>query len=405
MKIQHNTDNYINFDLEPKPTSEQLRQYKLNASITEVNNNKAKSKNEGLSEDDKKQIAEKIFAGKQFKRTLTITDLDSFYAAFKNDDDCLAYFEAIHWKIQKACPHCGNINVYAFKTNKRMHKCSGCHTSFNARAGTIFDDSRIPVRKWFLVLYFECNIKGGLSGSDYSTIIGVSKSSILKMLRKIKKAAFDQNLFGFGDNPENTKVMIDFSFHNAKAEWKRKNFEKKNNVDKYGVKKGRKIVMTMIGGNGVVKSILVKNNDKPTVNKIVQQHIPIGSIIVTDEGAEFNDLTKLGYKHFKVKHKGRNYKNGKYSTNRVEGYHANMRKNKRKHGDMFPDLESFELFLDAMSWEVTTCKLNPTQKFNLALLNISRNATVSYTILETTETNTCAKVIDLFNFSLESMAA
>src|SRR5437667_91107 len=75
---------------------------------------------------------------------------------FTNEDKALAFFEKQRWPDGPVCPHCGEINN-AYKlagktTRKGLYKCAGCRKTFTVKMRSIFEDSHIPLHKWYVAV-------------------------------------------------------------------------------------------------------------------------------------------------------------------------------------------------------------------------------------------------------------
>lgn len=57
------------------------------------------------------------------------------------------------WGNAPICPHCGNAQkVYRYKNGKTF-KCAHCKKQFSVKTSTIYENSNIPLQKWFLTYY------------------------------------------------------------------------------------------------------------------------------------------------------------------------------------------------------------------------------------------------------------
>src|SRR5437867_229302 len=80
------------------------------------------------------------------------------------------FLERHRWADTPACPRCGDVNVYQMrdrKTGERskryLWRCKGCFEQFSVRIGTIFEDSRIPLKHWCYAVWALCASKKGIS--------------------------------------------------------------------------------------------------------------------------------------------------------------------------------------------------------------------------------------------------
>lgn len=116
-----------------------------------------------------------------------IDNLREFYNKFKDEQACRDYLEQIRWKGNPSCPKCGSTKVYKF-TNGKLFKCGGCRKQFTVRVGTIFEDSKLPLQKWFLIIHLTSSFEKGLSSVQASKYIGITQKSAWFLLQRIRFA-------------------------------------------------------------------------------------------------------------------------------------------------------------------------------------------------------------------------
>jgi transposase-like protein len=91
---------------------------------------------------------------------------------FATEEACIAHFENIRWPNGLECPKCASKKVFKFvgkgKTDKDrfLYECVECHYQYSVTTGTIFHNSHIPLRKWFLAIYMICSSKKGISANQ-----------------------------------------------------------------------------------------------------------------------------------------------------------------------------------------------------------------------------------------------
>ena len=70
---------------------------------------------------------------------------------FDNDEKCRMHLEQLRWPDGIRCVRCESAKI------SRMYKrnqfaCESCGYQFSVTAGTIFHDSHLPLRKWFIAI-------------------------------------------------------------------------------------------------------------------------------------------------------------------------------------------------------------------------------------------------------------
>jgi transposase-like protein len=94
---------------------------------------------------------------KTFKNLMDLTDF------FNTEKKCYQFLRANLYKSGITCPKCGSHKIYEFKTNYKRNSCFDCKYDFSLRKGTIFEESRMSLRKWFVCIYLVTSNSKGLS--------------------------------------------------------------------------------------------------------------------------------------------------------------------------------------------------------------------------------------------------
>ncbi len=90
--------------------------------------------------------------------------------------------------------------------NKRfLWRCRGCKRQYTVRIGTVFEDSRIPLRHWLYALWAACASKMGVSALQIKSQTGLSYKSALFMLHRIRWAMAPFNA-AMVDDGERTRL-------------------------------------------------------------------------------------------------------------------------------------------------------------------------------------------------------
>jgi transposase-like protein len=78
--------------------------------------------------------------------------LFELFEAFPDEQSAIDHLRAIRWKHGAFCPYCKSNRVMHFKDN-RTHKCHECRQRFSIKVGTIFEGTKLPLRKWFAAIW------------------------------------------------------------------------------------------------------------------------------------------------------------------------------------------------------------------------------------------------------------
>src|SRR6267378_2402775 len=120
-------------------------------------------------------------------------------AKFNTDDKCLDYLERMRWPSSVCCVHCGVMNVSTITRtagkNKRVriYQCleKECGKQFSATSGTIFNDTHLPLTKWFMAIALICEAKKGISAKQVERHLGVNYRTAWHLCHRIREAMQD----------------------------------------------------------------------------------------------------------------------------------------------------------------------------------------------------------------------
>ena len=94
---------------------------------------------------------------------------------FSDENVCWDYLESLRWNGKVICPFCKSDKHYKFK-NSHTYKCKNCKKKFNAKVGTIFENIKIPLSKWFVSIYIATSHKKGISSCQLAKDIGCTQT-------------------------------------------------------------------------------------------------------------------------------------------------------------------------------------------------------------------------------------
>ena len=96
------------------------------------------------------------------KTTFEFKTLTDFTDYFCDEETCRKHYAEIRFGNGGYCPHCGHKEIYTFKDGKR-YRCASCKQDFTIKTGTVFGESKLPLRKWFMAIYLLSTSSKGFS--------------------------------------------------------------------------------------------------------------------------------------------------------------------------------------------------------------------------------------------------
>ena len=115
---------------------------------------------------------------------------------FASEEECLDYLVALRWPEGIRCPQCNGAKVSKITRQKgsknkrtRIYQCLTCKGfQFSVTAGSIFSDSHLPLRKWFMAVALICDAKKGLSAKQMQRDLKTAYKTAWYLNHRIRKA-------------------------------------------------------------------------------------------------------------------------------------------------------------------------------------------------------------------------
>lgn len=248
------------------------------------------------------------------------------------------FMERQRWGDSPACPRCGALDVYQMHTRsgergpRYLWRCRACGDQFTVRIGTVFEDSRIPLRHWCFAFWAACSGKKGVSALQIRRQTQVSYKSALFMMHRIRYAMTP-------DVPTAPKltgtVEADETYIGGKVRplsreaWKAARERARAEGRRFipSPKMANKTpVMAMIERGGSVRAMVLPNVTARNVSAALLANVSPDAHLRTDEGSHYTPIGRRFASHKAVKHALHQYVKGDASTNAVESFFSRLKR-------------------------------------------------------------------------------
>lgn len=136
--------------------------------------------------------------------------------AFPDEQSCIDHLEALRWNGNVVSPFDPASKVYDCKGNR--YKCKETGKYFNVKTNTLFDNTKMPLQKWFLAIWLVTSHKKGISSLQLGRDLDITQKSAWFMLQRIR------NCFGISDNEKlDNEVEVDETYAGGKNKNRRAN--------------------------------------------------------------------------------------------------------------------------------------------------------------------------------------
>ena len=256
---------------------------------------------------------------------------------FPTEEAVIEHFIKIRYPNGVSCPHCGaTFKVYHRKDRPKLFQCCNCDNHFSIFKDTIFEKTRVDLRKWMLAINFMVNDKKGASALQLQRYIGGSYETSWRMMKQIRKAMGNEETRELFE----AIVEVDETYIGGKP---RKDNDSKGKGGNGGLeedssepksKRGRGTDKTPIIGikersqGRVYAKVALPNEQgqkltgKQLLN-VISSACSKDATVITDNLSSYNILDRKGYVHLTINHSAGQFSdgNGKH-TNGIEGFWA-----------------------------------------------------------------------------------
>ena len=117
--------------------------------------------------------------------------LREFRERFAAEAACYDYLIQCRWPEGMACPHCGGREFWR-RARRWLHQCRACGFEVSPTAGTLLQDTHMPIREWFWCSYLVATHTPGLSAKQLPRQLGYSYKTAWYMLHRLRRAMVNQ---------------------------------------------------------------------------------------------------------------------------------------------------------------------------------------------------------------------
>jgi len=305
------------------------------------------------------------------------------FDTFDGDQACIEYLEGMMWEDGVVSPFYEESTVYECKpvlikckTTKKefslkRYYCKASGKYFNVKTGTVFEGTKLPLRKFFGIIWLMMT-KKNISGQAVADQLKIMQCTAWLNMKKIQNCLDCENNTKLRGTIEVDECYIGGLEHN------------KHNIKRLKKTGGR----SLVGKEAVFGAVQRPRERKPARVKL--QHIPNVtsatlthqifqwvhrfSYIYSDDYVGYHHLKYHDYVHRTVNHSWRQYVDGKCHTNTIEGIWSLFKRNiVGIHHHVSP--KYLQLYLNWFVFKFNTKDYTIRQRFDLVLKNMSHKIT------------------------------
>lgn len=290
----------------------------------------------------------------------TFKSIRELLKVFSTESKCEKFLKEVRWGNKVVSPYEPTAKVYKYSRNR--FRCSKTGKDFNVKTGTLFENTKIELRTWFVAIYIIASHKKGISSLQLSKDLNITQTTAWFILHRIRKC-FEIENNGILDN----EVEIDETYIGGKNKNRHESKKVKNSQGRST--KDKVAVLGMIERNGKLIVKIVPDVQAPTLTKEILKNVKKTANIYTDEWLGYNEIHKY-YNHSIVKHGKREFVKGKSYTNNIECFWGIL-----KRGILgiyhFTSKKHLQNYLDEFVFRFNTRNYSEEERFTALLGNMT----------------------------------
>jgi transposase len=228
-----------------------------------------------------------------------------FFARFPDDEACLNHIMEVRFGMRHVCQACGVEGTFHKLTGRRAFSCASCGDHLYPTAGTVFQDTRTPLRVWFYAIYLFVTTRHGVSGKELQRTLGVTYKCAWRIGQQIRllmaKADGFEMLKG---HIESDEAFVGGRMRASEGTWV----------------ENKTVILGLKQRGGRMHAETIKNTKTDSLRNPILRMVEKGSTVSTDEHRAYSLLKRDGYIHGAVHHNKGEYVRGEHHTNSVENF-------------------------------------------------------------------------------------
>ena len=263
-------------------------------------------------------------------------------------------FNRLRWPNGVICPHCGCAHVWNYKNGS--YKCSHCGKHFSDTSNTIFHATKIPISYWLVALYLITMSKG-TSSEEVSRYLGITQKTAWYMMHKIRYAFKPDGTILEGDVavdevylggkwssiiiPKKIDILKKYGLWyegDARRTWHKKNIRR-------AISAYKQPVYGMNDGNNIVLMAVPNRFDSKDLLELTLAYTGNINHLISDQSILYKEIANTGIDVVQMNHSKGEFKNGEYSSNRIEGTFSHLKRRYRCHY-VRPNKKYIQLYLN-----------------------------------------------------------
>ena len=252
-----------------------------------------------------------------------VMNIQEFRKQFPDEETCHRYLEQMIWPSGRICPHCGGMKSWSISAEGRrfeLYECAACGKQFTVTTKTPLHSTKLPLRTWFMAMYFMINSSKGISSVYLAKWIGTSQKTAWKVSHAVRALMASQadampGLAGI--------VELDEKYLGGKPRYQ------KDVKHKRGKGTAKSCVFVAASRDGHVRASVVANDSYSELAPKVNRFVDATADLMSDQLPVYQKIAEDYASHGSVNHGEKEYVNGDIHNNTAESFNAILERAKQ----------------------------------------------------------------------------
>ncbi len=209
--------------------------------------------------------------------------IEEFEKRFASEEDCWEYLVNLRWPDGFRCPGCGGERASLIRAT--LFQCYGCRRQTSVTSGTVFQDTRKPLRTWFRAMWYVTSQKNGASALGLQRVLDLaSYETAWTWLHKLRRAMVRPGRERLSGWVEVDETLIGGSEEGVSG--------------RQMLRKTWVVVAAQVDGPGIgrIRMATIPDCSAASLHPFVVDCVEPGSVIHTDGWKGYLGLEEKGYK-------------------------------------------------------------------------------------------------------------
>jgi transposase-like protein len=256
-------------------------------------------------------------------------DIMKLMDKFQSEDACREVLEDLRWPDGVTCPRCQSKSISHIRKYD-VYDCNSCRYQFSVKSGTIFHDSHLPLRKWFVAVFLMVESRKGVSANQLKRVLKVSYKTAWYLSHRIREAMTVDNPI-----PLSKIVEVDETWVGGK----------RKDVG-HGYKGNKILVAGAAQRKGEIRLKVIDDRTREVLFDFIDKHVADNAeAIYTDDWPAYKGIADEDTRHETVNHSEKEWVRGNVHTNYVENIWSLLKRSlvgsyhkvSKKHLDAYLD--------------------------------------------------------------------